>query len=674
MLRLRIILLSKKTYLIILIISLLLTIFRINYKYKSSINKTSKFVTGIVKNINYKDGKTSLLLKLKSENIRLSVYKKINLELGTKIKAWGEINDVSGSRTPNTFNYKDYAYFKKIFYTMKVNKIEVIGKSNNIIYIFKNIINKYFSLFKNGAFLKLVLLGDKSNVKKEYINAMRNVGISHLFAISGMHVGFITSFILKILEKMKVEEKKRYYITILFLLFYALLIGSSPSIIRAFLFFTLLSINKIYYFYVDSISIFILTLSLALLINPFFIYDIGFVYSFLISFALIIGSNILNKYKNYIIKLLITSTVSTLVSLPVTLYNFYSINLLSPVYNLFYVPFVTYVLFPLSIIILIIPILEPIYNILIIILIRSITFLEGMNTYIIVGKLNVIFYVIYVVLILLMLYLGKKVFLMLYFSLLIFHYNYYSIFDKSYITMIDVGQGDSFLIHSKNKNMLIDTGGKMVYHGEPKHEIALNTTIPYLKSKGIRKIDYMLITHGDIDHIGEAETIVKNFNVGKIYINSNYMNFLERSLNRKKKVIEIHEGDTIILGDFTFYEINKDLKDENSSSNVLYGEYKSINMLFMGDANFRSEEYIMKNYDLPKIDILKVGHHGSKTSTSMKFLKTIKPRYALISAGVNNKFNHPHPDTMKRLNKMNVKIFSTKESGTIELDLEKLKN
>lgn len=668
MIKLRIILLSKKTYIIILIISLIISLFRINIGHKTSLNKNVKCLRGIITSYSYKDGKTSITLKLKKESVNGYLYKKVKFKLGDKVNACGDLSKIPNNRTPNTFSYQKYSYYRKIFYMLKIEKISKIGKSYNPIYFIKNIINNYFSMFKNNGYLKLTLLGDKSGVQKKYINAMRDVGISHLFAISGMHVGFITSFLLKVFKKLKIEEEKRYFLTILFLTLYALLIGSSPSIIRAFLFFILLSINKIYYFYVDSISIFFLTFSITILINPFFIFDIGFIYSFLISFTLIIGSKLLNKYDNYFIKLFFTSTLSFLVSLPVTLYNFYSINALSIIYNLFYVPFVTYILFPSSIISLLLPIFEPIYNLFILILEKSLMLLSSINTYIIVGKLNIIVYVIYIILIFLFIILEKKSFIIVYFCLFLFHYNYFNVFDKDYITMIDVGQGDSFLIHSEGTNMMIDTGGKLMYKRKSSHETITNTTIPYLKSKGIRKIDYLVLTHGDMDHMGDALYLTNNFNIDKIYINSNRKNYLERELERYYKVYILYEGDNIDIGAFHFTEINTNLNDENSSSNVLYGEYKNISLLFMGDANFNSEEYIMKHYNLPYINILKVGHHGSKTSTSDKFLKEIKPKYALISAGVNNKFNHPSIETLERLKKINAKILSTKESGTIEIN------
>ena len=673
MIKLRTLLLSKWLYIIIFFIVSLISFFRIKIGYKSSLNKNVKSLTGIVTKINYKDCKTSILLKVSNEYINGSYYGKLNFMLGDKVKVYGGLNEIDKLRVPNTFDYKKYAYRNKIFYTMHIDKIKYISKSNNIIFILKNNINKYFDLFKNKKYLKLVLLGNKDEVDKKYINAMRNVGISHLFAISGMHVGFITDFILKVLKKLKIEEEKRYFIAILFLALYTLLIGFSPSIIRAFLFFTLLSINKIYYFYVDSISIFILTLSITLLINPFFIFDIGFIYSFLISFTLILGSNLLNKYSNYIIKLFLTSLISFLVSLPVTLYNFYSINLLSIIYNLFYVPFVTYILFPSSIIVLLFPILEPIYNILILVLEKSLLFLNNIDTYLIVGKLNISVYIIYVLLILLFIYFDKKAFIILYVLIFIFHYNFYNIFDKDYITMIDVGQGDSFLIHSKNKSMLIDTGGKMVFKGKNNHEIALNRTLPYLKSKGIRKLDFLVLTHGDADHMGEAINLVNNYKVEKVIFNCGEFNDLEKELIKvlDKKKIKYYSciKELNIDKNELYFLQTKEYDNENDNSNVIYTELNGYKFMFMGDASIHTEKEIIDKYNLPDIDVLKVGHHGSRTSSSKEFINEINPKYSIISVGKNNRYGHPNKEVLENLR--DSKIYRTDQDESI---MFKIKN
>ncbi len=175
-----------------------------------------------------------------------------------------------------------------------------------------------------------------------------------------------------------------------------------------------------------------------------------------------------------------------------------------------------------------------------------------------------------------------------------------------------------------------------------------------------------------MDHLGEAVNLINNYKVKKVFINEGKINNLEKEIINTADDVEVCYQNTYFeVGEFKFYSLNKDLKDENSSSIVLYILYKNLQMLFMGDANFKSENYLINNYNLNKIDILKVGHHGSKSSSSIDFLKRIRPSIALISAGKDNKFNHPNKEVIERLNMYNVKYYSTKDIGTVEFILSR---
>ncbi len=512
MIRLRKILLCNYLYYIFLLFVILFSIIRINAIHRSNYtSKSNKFI-GIITNIKIDGDLLQFTLKDKNNEMVKANYFFKNLKeknkyqyffkLGDKIELKAKFIKITKTTTKNIFNYQEYAMRKNMFYNLEINTIIKISDNNNFVYFFKNFIYDYFNNFKNSKYLKLLLLGDKTYIDEEIISSFRENGISHLFAISGMHVGIITSLILNILNAFKIREEKRYLIVSIFLFIYLFLVGSSASIMRAFLFFVLISINKIYYFYIDNIYLFILTFSITLLINPFYIYDVGFQYSFLISFTLILSSNILNKCNSYFINLFFTSSISFFSSLPITLYHFNQINLLSIFYNLFFVPLVTLLLFPLSIIILILPFLGFIYNFLILVLEKSSLFLSSIDTFkFIFGKINISFYFIYYILFFMFLKYYKKIFLIIFFLILIFHYFFYSIFDSDYLVMLDIGQGDSFIMHSKNKTIMIDTGGKVVYTSKKwakksKSSIVSNITIPYLKSKGIKKIDFLVLTHG----------------------------------------------------------------------------------------------------------------------------------------------------------------------------------
>ena len=246
--------------------------------------------------------------------------------------------------------------------------------------------------------------------------------------------------------------------------------------------------------------------------------------------------------------------------------------------------------------------------------------------------------------------------------------------------MIDVGQGDSLLLVDKNKSILIDTGGitsfkKEVWaQREKNYSIVKSKTVPLLKSLGIRKINYLILTHGDFDHLGETLNLLKYYKVDTIIINSNYKNYLEKKIiNSHKNVVVGYEGYEININDLNLIQLNEDLSDENDSSQIYYATYKDTSILLTGDASVKSEKILLEKYDIGHIDILKVGHHGSNTSTSINLLKETNPTIGLISCGLNNKFNHPNIETINKLNKYKVKYYRTDLQGTIKVNLKSLK-
>lgn len=237
--------------------------------------------------------------------------------------------------------------------------------------------------------------------------------------------------------------------------------------------------------------------------------------------------------------------------------------------------------------------------------------------------------------------------------------------------MIDVGQGDSILISlKKNKgNILIDTGGIM----NSSYSLATGTLIPYFKSVGIKKIDYLILSHGDYDHSGEAINLINNFKVDKVIFNSDSYNDLEKSITSvlDKKNIKYYKGlEEIDIDDIKLYFLNTDIYDnENDNSSVLYTNIDGTKLLFMGDAGTIKEKDILKDYEILNIDILKVGHHGSNTSSSIEFINSINPKYSLISVGKNNRYGHPKEKVLETLS--NSKIYRTDINGAIQIKLNK---
>jgi len=235
---------------------------------------------------------------------------------------------------------------------------------------------------------------------------------------------------------------------------------------------------------------------------------------------------------------------------------------------------------------------------------------------------------------------------------------------KLKIHYIDVGQGDSILVQKNYSNMLIDTGTNE----------STSKLISYLKKQNIKKIDYLILTHPHEDHIGGADAVIKDFDIGKIYmpkVGSSTRTFKDVLRAMKDKGLKANEPElleNLKFGDAncTFYgPINSEKGDLNTYSIILKLTYGNTKFLFTGDAQAQNERAMIdNNYDL-SADVLKLGHHGSRTSTSNEFLDKVNPKYAVVSCGKGNDYGHPHKETVNKLKSRNIPLYRTDESGTI---------
>lgn len=585
---------------------------------------------------------------------------KDNYSFGDKIYIEGEISVPNNNTIPNNFNYKDYLYHKYIYYIIKIDKIKMISKNDNIFLNIKNSIYKRIDKIKYNNYLYAFILGKSYYIDSEVLNNYKINGITHLFALSGLHVSMFSSIILFILKKIKLNEKLSYFIASLFLIFFAFIASFTPSIVRSVLFFILSSINNVYYLYIKPKYLLYIVFSILIFINPFYIYDTGFILSFCISFFILLF-NEKNKINNNLLSILVISILSTLSSLPIIINMSYEINILGFINNLFFIPYVTYIVFPLSIIVVFISKLSFILNFLIIIM-EYISKVSSniLNVKLIFPKMSLFLIIIYyVLLILIVKKINLKKIFIIYLSFLYFRCN----FDKNnYVYFIDVGQGDSALIVTKNnKSILIDTGGKVGSN----YSLMKSNVIPFFKSIGIRKLDYLFITHGDYDHAGYGIDLVNNFNVKNRFTNKGKYNSLEKKLN-----IKSFNNSYIKIDNVEIYSLNSKLyNNENSDSLVLLVIIDNYKLLFMGDASINTEKDIMNNYDIGDVFILKVGHHGSKTSSSEEFINSVNPKYSIISVGKNNKFGHPNKEILDNLS--NSKIYRTDIDGSIMFKIKK---
>lgn len=654
---------SRYIFKILTILILIITIIYTKYyPFKSVFNTNDTEFIGIVEDYIIKDNQIKISLKSKERIIVTYKYTgKVfnNLSYGDKIKVTGVLKEPSTNNIFNNFNYKKYLYNKKIYYIIEASKIDKIQNNNNHIYTIKNLLYTRINNLKSSNYIKALLFGD-NKLDKEIKTSYQINGISHLFSVSGFHINFITSIIYFYLDRVTYNKKIKYITVDIFLVLY-LVLCNTTSLLRCTVMNILLSINHLLKLDIKKIDIVLLTLILCIIINPFIIYDIGFIYSYAISFFLILYKN---KYKtnNKLLKIIYISLISFLVSLPINIYTSYEINFLSIILNIIIVPIVSLILLPLSLLTLIFPILDNILYLITSILEKISLYTSNINIFkLILSKPSIILIIIYYLVIILILSKNKHYYLIL--ILLIFHKTIPLYNGNLEVVMFDVGEADSMLIStpSKKVNILIDTG----------RGIDINNIIIYLKSIGISKLNYLIITHGDEDHIGGAIYLIDNFKVDNVILNKGDYTELEVELITHLKNKNIKYTNNInkipLLGSYMYLLNTKEFSNENDNSIVTYFEYQKYKFLFMGDSSSKTEEYLINNYNLTNISFLKVGHHGSNTSSSTHFINKINPKVSLISVGRNNFYHHPNKEVLTNLS--NSVIYRTDINKSIKIKI-----
>lgn len=663
--RLRHILQSKHLIKIITIIIFIITLLYTNYyPFKSKYTKDDKEFIGIVTKYEVKEDKITIEIKAKEKLLITYKYQDKefnNLSYGDKIKAKGTLITPSKNTNQNTFNYQKYLYYKKIYYLVEATSINKIANNNNYLYTIKNTLYQKIDKLKSSNYIKTLLFCDNT-LSKEIKESYRINGISHLFSVSGMHINFFVSIIYLYLNKITYNKRIKYLITNIFIITYLILFPSS-SLLRSAVMSILYSINYLLKLKIKKIDILLLTLGVSLLINPFIIYDLGYIYSYTITFFLVLSSSTLKK-KNKINKIIYISLLSFLVSIPITIYNSYEINIISILLNIILVPIISIIILPLTILTYIFPILDSILYLFTNTLETISLFISKINiTKIIFPKPSLLIIVLYYIIFLLS-YQNKKYFYLNIILLIIIYISPY-LNSNFEVVMFEVGEADCHLIkYPYNKNtILIDTG---------KNEYKIkNEVIPYLKSIGIKKIDYLIITHGDEDHIGGSITLINNFQVKNVILNKGTFTDIEKelikNLNKKKIPYQININ-KISLSNHTIYLLNNTkYNNENDNSIITYFTYQKYKFLYMGDASITTEDNLLENYNLNNISILKVGHHGSNTSSSKDFISQINPSISLISVGENNIYHHPNKEVINNLSKS--RIYRTDINNMVKLTI-----
>lgn len=675
-----------------------------------------------------------LYLQVKKENRK-------EFEYGDIVQIEGEYTKPEKQRNYGGFDYQAYLKTKKIVGIIKTSKIEVIGHKkagfkevcNSISLRIKNNMDQVFGE-ETASILKGLLLGDTSCMEEDLKEDFRIANMSHILAISGMHISYIMIGLTTFLSQ-KIGKRSTRIVVILVLMSYMFITGASPSVTRASVMGVLVMISGLVYRKNDIWTSLSISLFFILIHNPYAIMNVGLQLSYLGTIGIVIFNSFVSQLLDSIkfkprkhrkqeskllekVKEILAVSISVqIMILPVMLYHF---NLFGPYFILsnFLISFMIGPIILLGFVFIIIsllsvscasllfPLLE--VGIQILVQISKVSDLPFSKIYMPTPDVTII--VVYYVWIVLVKYvyfahhsestttqkriknitsllkykirLKKKkcmtVLILLISIVLVFR----GIPKELRIYFVDVGQGDcTFIVTPKNQTILVDGGGSEL----SQYDVGKNILIPYLLDRGYTKIDYIMISHFDRDHVGGILTIMEELQVKNVIFakqeedSNNYQEFIELVKEKNIKLRIVEKGNRIRIEDEIYFDLlwppKKQIEENALNNNSIVAQlvYREFSMLFTGDIEEKAEKEILQdvNSNYLKATVLKVAHHGSKTSTTTEILKEIKPQVALIGVGKNNNFGHPSKETLEKLKNCNSKIYRTDESGEISITVNK---
>lgn len=562
-----------------------------------------------------------------------------------------------------------------------------------------------FSDPEAAGYMKSLLLGVTEDVTPELAGMYADLGLSHVLAISGLHVTLVSSMFMWSLEKAGLRRRWALGATVLMLAGYVLLVGASASAVRSGLMGGAGLAGQAAGKRLDGKDVWGGALIVMLLANPYQLWHIGFQLSFAVTLGLLVfvpfGEQVCTRLPAWLRTLLAVTFVAQAVSFPFLVYHFHQFSPLSWLVNLLVTPILSVVVLPLGYIALVFSLIHPALASWPVLM--SAHLLQWLHKPLFaLDNWTVPFShwphpqwwwlllyggILFALPILWKLGYHRQrdavVFLAIYCALLVLARQPFSADGEVRITFLDVGQGDSIVVEiGTQKVYLIDAGGTVRFPARESwrdkrdpFEVGKDVVLPFLRARGIETIDRVVMTHGDWDHIGGLAALVPRFSFGAVLVNGNAPKGEEREILQqfREKGVPVLTGSagqgwTDAPGvEWTWLQSGKAAKaSENDASVVLMLTAYGKRVLFTGDIERDAESSIVQN-GLHEVDVLKVAHHGSQTSSSEPFLQASHPKTAVISVGKGNRYGHPSAEVLQRLKQTGSKVYRTDRHGAVTL-------
>lgn len=647
-----------------------------------------------------------LFLDKREQQVRAVYYLKSEAEQkqwlsyteGITIKVSGGLDRPSAQTNLNGFDYQHSLRSRRInqiltieqIHSSTVQRVPWYSFGTHLANFRKNLLRYCDERFlpATAAYVQILLLGERGS-DPELIDTFNQLGIVHLFSLSGMHVVFFFQLFRFCALKLGLTVERWFWVQLVLSLAFGGLTGFPISVIRALLQMNISACSRQYQLHFSALDCWGLALFLGVMLQPFALFTLGGRFSYMLSFSILFIGIALNEIEQLMLQQLCFSIILSLFTLPLLAVSSYEWQPIGIFLTFLLLPFFERVLLPgvsvlfASSFLLKIRLIDFIVEQLLQYMNGLFQWLNKMNFFSVrIGQIPLWLFFSELLLILFsLIYLGKNWKRAIFFlTVLLLLVNQKYFLQKGLIAYIDVGQGDSILVQAPfhGETILIDTGGKLEFSKEDwrvrenKRSNADYTVIPFLKSRGIGTLDKVFITHADADHMGDLLTISKKVFVKQVY----FPKGAEQDAYFVSVIREMSESGTIFSPILAGEQIDSSFQltilapsskgqGANNDSLVIHTKVSGTDFLFTGDLEEVGETELLRNYPRLPVDILKVGHHGSRTSTSKAFIEQIKPKQAIISNGRDNRYGHPHPETLTTLSENNVRVFQTAENGMI---------